>query len=239
MTCSLTIYISYDLFDVIEYRFSFVLIYFSTDQAVLSMPVYKQTTMSSTITAEIKASPLASNRSFPKSDATKRILEAGERKERKSSLQICGLADIKDIKKLERDMSENFRGPRGRRMSVPTLPSQYKPKLAPPTATKIKDTNDVGSDHRTSGVHNPKESTGRAELAHLKKDLRMLRPKSIAQLRLGGRSSSALERHRSEAEDRQDLSLEDQFEALRLCRYLRQPGKELQELDTEEIFNDD
>ena len=181
------------------------------------------------------------------SAATKQLINdyaiANAPKERKSSLELCGLANTQDVRRLERQMDDNYSGPRGRRMSVPVLPSQHKPKdgaIGRATGSKTRDTNDAISEvEATNTVYTPKESNARTELAHLKKDLRMLRPKSINELRLSGDRKSQTGRHHPDAQSADDSSLGEQFESLRLCRYLRQPGHELQELDVKDIFKGD
>ena len=176
----------------------------------------------------------------PWSDSTKRLINDyttfNAPKEKKSSLELCGLVKTKDMQKLEKEMGVPLRGSRGRRMSLPVLPTQSKPKV---NLSRQKDTNDILEQEPTGHVYNPKDGYGRTDLANLKKDLNLLRPQSINQLRIGGSRKNSTGRHASGNEVNDQSSLEEQFEALRLCRYLRQPGKELKELDTKEIFSSD
>ena len=177
------------------------------------------------------------------SKSTKDLLQdyavANAPKERRSSLELCGLATTKDVRQLESQLGDNFRGPRGRRMSVPVLPSQYKPKFSSTgtTGSKARDTNDIIPEQEpTDIVYTPKEKNARTELGRIKRELRMVRARSINELRINGNRKSNAGRYHSDVQGSQDLSLEEQFEALRLCRYLRQPGHELRELDAKEIF---
>lgn len=170
------------------------------------------------------------------------LLEVPEHKARRSSLEICGLVNPGEFKELQTldtsfKMDNKRLNPR-RRMSMPVLPSQHQVKQLQFKQHPDAESDDDDTKTARKPPVNFTSRNNRTDLKSLKKDLKYLRPQSTKHLKLNGRRQPHNARFEEE-EPETPRTLEEQFEALRLCRYLRQPGNELEELTTKDIFKDE